>query len=54
MGTSSVTVERVVCYLPPWLKSAIDQEIGYDGISRSDVIRKWLQRVFEWNKKKAS
>lgn len=54
MTTASITVQRVTCYLPPWLIAELDAEVGYAGVSRTDVIRRWLERVVNSKNKKSS
>lgn len=48
MSTSiAVTFRRMTCYAPLWLADMIDAEwqSGQNGITRSDVMRRWLERV---------
>ncbi len=42
----AITVIRVVTYVPPWVAGAINGDIGINGISRSDVMRRALERYY--------
>lgn len=47
MGSSSNTIvyKRISCLAPEWLVNSIDAYKGLDGRTRTDVMRRWLERI---------